>query len=1007
MPHRLFGRLRLGMWILLMLACLPLTGSSQTAASGASAMGLVEVEPAAGSRLKVAFADLFAPPLTAAARQGWLHLLEHELLYRPGFEGRYDVVAREDVRQAVTEAKLQGVLVPQTLPVLKAAINADVFVFLDMARLGRDWTLRARLYSGRTGAYLAAVRVPYTFEHLRWTEERLLVGLDAKLRPGTAPTDLMRMQPPSDVILPGALEGLDALKTACLDKRCLSQLGFLEWLQEHNPEFFERLNKNPLYLNAAYKEGEDAVSLARINMLGGNLQNAALKLKQELDAKNRRPGQDRALLEYLGRAHMALNQPQDAKQVLTRLLSMDPGNTYARWALGKLACERREWPSAFALLGPLANGATPPAPEVAQTHLTCLRDYRPDDKIAIAKAKERLMMAYLHDGDVVHANALALERLDQEVSRATLDAIHYTILSDADLKNVATILGQRSIVHDDLEAVLLWRLSQLRWEDGHRDEAPALLESAVKLAPHDARVLEDAAWQALERQHNPIGADKYLGMLPEAACPPFLATLVALANKQDERALELLQHAAWPPELAYERARLTALTQAARQNWLGAREALTQAEALYRGGEELTALKAEQKALVPDEAERQTAAAESRLLEGAPLALGTHENDVFATDYARMLAPLPLVGFDTKGAIKGLGRVAVLRADPPPPSAHATLLDLFLERKPGRLADEWQGVLAERYHALDTAAGEATYRAKLTRRLDQPFEPKSKSELLTLASSLGADSLILVSTQSHPEPKTETAAVSVQILLYDGVGQNVFVIQHTRSEPFFSLYRFNMNWIIAPLILLVLLGFSLFFFYRAMAHWANPLARARHLAKHRHFLKAAQVLERHGYIQDGLAMRGHHHASEQNYLLALDAFYRARDFTNAQVALKFCPDNAQADQLAAELFFLQRDYERAEHYYRRLKSLPGLAKIAEARHDAMRAARIMGQYYFEAGNYAAAVAEYTKVNDHERAGLVLFHAENYREAALKFKQAGNEKMYKKCLLRLGIKAEGT
>ena len=526
-PQR-FSGFFLGVGLLLTLGlCSPLYAQENRELSLQPPLGGIPVQADTSQRLRVAVIDFFAPPLSSELRAGWLQWVEHELSYRQGFEGLFDVISRAelgDVLSKLDSAKTRH-FSPLDIPAVKTTLNADWLLFIDLALNGREWTLRTRIYNGRSGAYFDSLSFPYLFGNLSLTAERLVLGLRAKLRLESKPFDPLKIVSSESSLLPESLFSLDAILTSCAAGHCLQNLATFETLAEHNPEFLRELLKNPLLLTASYKEADDPLRTARLNLLENNPHEASIKLRSELENKGKRKSgaNDATLLYWLGRAYLAKEQPLDAKDIFARLVALDPRQRYARYALARNACRKGESQAALAQYVPLIATARTfeDAPSWVQGYVECLRAQKPaeGDK-TLNEAMTLLADSYARIGDIRHADALRIELLDTRLERGALEAIDLAALEELERRNLASIIDRRTIQHDENEALILWKLAALRWLDGRSDEALTLLDASLKLDPKSRGALEQGTWESLERGKDAVLAQRYFERIPEAQRGP-------------------------------------------------------------------------------------------------------------------------------------------------------------------------------------------------------------------------------------------------------------------------------------------------------------------------------------------------------------------------------------------------------------------------------------------------------------------------------------------------------
>jgi len=204
-----------------------------------------------------------------------------------------------------------------------------------------------------------------------------------------------------------------------------------------------------------------------------------------------------------------------------------------------------------------------------------------------------------------------------------------------------------------------------------------------------------------------------------------------------------------------------------------------------------------------------------------------------------------------------------------------------------------------------------------------------------------------------------------------------------------------------PVGIIILLSLMLWWFSRATLHWSSPLEYARYLINQRNYHKAVEVLDRFGYLDDKLWVSALAFTKEGNYIKAMENFLRAKDLDNAYYLMQYCPSSTEADNLKGELFTRLGEYNRALASYHNSRNLIGISKVLAASGDDTRAVRVMAQYYLETKNPMAAIEQYKKILDYDRAALVFYHYQRYEEAAELFEKSNNYDMMEKCRKRMG------
>lgn len=969
-------------------------------ASGFEApVGVTDLLAGDQQRTRVALVEFSSPRLASERGKGILGYLEHNLMFRPGYEGKYTVSGYDEVAPLIRRELPGTRLDPLSLSVIKPLISKDFLVFGDERLQGRNWVWRLRVFNGRSGAFVSSVEAPLYEAHLSWTLGELLAGLHAILQNQT-PSPAARVAP-RDTILGRSLDLLPKLKEECLAGRCLARLDSFEWIQQHDPDVFTSLMRNPLFLNALHKEATTPQDFARIGMLQGNHMDVALRMEALL-SETRQRNLRIAYLTLLGQASVHLGRPENAFQAFDELHNVDRANADALWGLAWVHQQRNRCEQALELLEPLQR-RFPDRVDVLELLISCHLHMKRQDRAWPYKAA--LARALSAQGQHMAANSLYMELLDNDFQWGWMGALVIPLLPPLELKSLATMLNQHGVANRKEEVDLFLAMAQVKKAEGNQAEAGRVLQGLIQLAPDNPIVLEHAVWHELEHGRDLTRAREWFAAIPARQRNPLQEGLLWEASKNPTEALSAWERGRFPASWRLEVLLHQANSHVALGNHARALALLDQALAIDRGREEIHEQLREIHGATgsPDKASQAEAALMQ--LRGRAYDSARYESHLLGTDYGGLILPHPLVSVGQGGRVEGMGKVLVLSGNPlnPKPDWKERLRPLFpyLPRVPDQVAEEIRLALSERYEVVENRQAELAFRERLHPRHDQSQTRYSKSELMQLGNTLGADSLFVVRTEELPQLSRNNLDIRVDLYFYDSVANAVYRTSVARSLPYFAVYRFNTVLIAIPLALLVLLVLALARFHRTTRHLQNPLLHAGYLIRQKNYRRAADVLEKNGYIRDSLAMRGHQFFRQQDYVRALDAFYHAKDMENAELCLPLCPDSEEVNTLAADLFFQQRQYDRAEHYYRKTRNLLGMAKIYEARGKQKKAARVRGQYYFERNNPVAAIEEYRRVGDFDRAGFVFFYHGKYKEAAAMFRQGNNEEMYRKSMLRMG------
>ena len=965
--------------------------------------GTIELVPVKGQSPRVALVDFFTENRSANFSESVLQIIEHDLMFRTGYQGRYDVLNRDELKALIKKELKRNLTSPLDVHLLKRLLNVDYFVFLDERLHNRDWQWVLRVYNARSGAFVESATVPFTQYHLRWTLDRLLQHIDKIL---FGPVDRkVNQKAPKEVLLERSLLNLPRFNKACGNNRCLSMLNDFEWIRKNNPEFFISLMRNPLYFNSLHKEATRSVDFARIDFLEDNPMEVSVRLVTELNKTRSRKSRIR-YLELIEKAMLEMERPGKANEFLVKLREIDPKNLLADYAQGWLAFTRKQYPEGAKYL---RNYVKRRPEDIAALKIFIKTLLNSNQLEEVWKVKAELVKQTERIGNFLEANDLYLELLDHEFTMEILNKINIVLLSDMDRKRLATMLNQYGIVHDANEGDVFRKIADVTQFEGKMDEARRVINGALQIDPDNINLIEMSVWDSILRKGDFANAQGLLDQLPVKSRDPYMEALLFEKSKQYDKAINIWKRTKWKNGWKYESSIKIAALLHKLNKQDEALKAVQKSQNVYNGREDLFELLSTIYEKTGKRELAKHAKASAWQLAGRRMDFSKDKGHLFFADYLQLLMPFPLTGRDEAEHVSSVGKVIILDGTPLVEKEglkkYLDYVSPYKKSHSGRLVREIKQVISQRYEIVENAGVEEQFRKRLNQTIDGSKTRYTKEELLELASNLGADSAFIIHSDEFPEMDRDLLEISLHIYFYDGVSNEVFMTGFTRTFPFFKIYKFNRLLIAGPVLLLIILFLIYLKFARLTKFWRDPIMHANHLTAHKNYYRAAEILERHGYLEDHLMLLGHHYAYTNNHAKALETFVRARDFDNALIALKGCPDTDEVNNIAADFFFQQKNYEQAAQYYYRTKNLLGLKKIYESNGDAKKAGRIMGQYYFENNNPISAIEEYRKVGAYNEAGIVFFYYRKFKEALMMFRQAKNKDMYKKCKMMMGERSD--
>ncbi len=967
--------------------------------------GMVELSSDSPQKITLAFLDFISPRRDRAELDGWVYLFAHDLQYRGLGRGSHKLHALDFDEMRGLFRKELGVstVTPAQMMALADLLSTDYAVYIDERLTLDGWVWCVRVYNGRSGAYLARTDIPVIEEHWRWMADHVLHAIGSVLLPmGEALPE--SGEAPAEALLLDSVKRFGRIVPACQKGQCLTVLDDLEWIGLNNREFSDSLQRDPVYLNMLMREADDPVSLARIGLWAGNAFDVLLRIENLL--KNTKDRKMRVrLLELAIEAAVALGQGEKAEKLGLDLKAIDVANPLVNAALGVGLQMRERCREAMPYLM-RASGKTRLYPQVLDAQMVCCRDQEQPEQLW--KSKERLAdYSFALENFPVTAPRY-LELLDHDFQTKFLNRIPTRILSRYDRRNLSTLLNQKGAVHVKNDAEVFRRLAELMLLEKRYDEADRILRGALQVYPQNSALVLLAVREAIKTKEGVVRAQRLMEGLKEHDREPLLQLRLMKETGQNKAALDLIDQTDWPAGWADELVIIRAGFLMRAEKYSQAAERLERLKQAQPEREDVAWMLADAYEQLGRDKDETAVRALAWLLGGKPLPEVGEER--FANlDYAGLILPHPLVRSRGAGKLEAIGSVILLDG-----SGNVCLendcklkqlLRMYVPQEEGRTLHDVLELLKTRYTVVESEIAQTSFKERVFDESTQPFKRWSNQDLVEFASTLNVEGLFILKTEDSLDLETETLEKRTQLFFFDATMNRGYATGNRHEIELFSVYRFNSLYMIVPLLVILIMLYLMWEFRRIMQHWGSPVLKAQYLIAHKNFRKAADVMERFGYTDDAANLRAHAQMNQGHSDEALELFMQSRDYENALVVLKYCSDSPAVQATAAELYFIRKDYERAEAYYRKTRNLIGIAKVNEALGRKEMAARVLGQYYFESANPMAAIEEYRKIEDYDSIGMVYFYYHKFKHAAVMFQQSGNDEMAKKCLLRQGVKAK--
>jgi len=961
-----------------------------------SPQGTINLIENSSDKVKLSFVDFFTTRLDEKFTNGVIQVLEHDFMYRPGFQKNFDVLPHEELNDIVRKEFPNEKLTPFSAPKLKSFLDIDYLIFIDERLEDKTWFWNIRIYSARSGVFVTDAKVEYRDYHLRWTLDDLIKTIKNIVNPDNSSE--LSSKATSEILLAESVRKFSDIKQDCEKANCLQNLDDFEWIQKYNPDFLESINRNDFYLNILYKEAKNPIDFARISFLANNPLQGSLKLELQLD-KIRYSKKRMQALRLISRSAVETNRQSKAKESSDMLISMSRYDETALFTRAWGFKQNKELPEAINILETILK-RNPKNRKAAELLINCysIRGNK-EDEDNIRATKQIISQELYNMGNMVESSLIFIELLDHNFNMKTLSKIAIPLLSANDRKSLATMLNQQALSMGVNEAEIYYQMAKLKLLEKEYVEANTVISGALQQFPKNKKLIELTIWDELTRKKGAIHAQRLLERLPSYNQHPFLKANILEKLGKYKQAENIWAKTIWPKGWFFESLIKQANLQFKQKNYKQALKSIEKAEKIYNSREELVKLKTDALKILQKNKLAEESQIEVWQLSGKTIKVHNLKDHLFFTSYKQLIAPHPIASFNGK-KLKLPEKTIILNATVPEKKDSLYFLKSYIPKEKNRLINELKTVLLERYNLVDNSEQEAIFRKHLDVE-DPGYKARyNKSDLLELMGKLGTNSAFLVNYLETPILSESMLKVEVKLYYFDGISNSIYLTSAERTVPFFEVYKFNIYIAAIPAALFLILLVAFFHFSRM----TKPLSFAQHLINNKSYAKAAQVLERFGYQQDHRRIIAHIFASKRNYLKAYENFVLGKDFDNAVIALKGCPDSGEINNTAAEMFLQLKEYDKAAHFYKRNKNLLGLAKVRSAQGHKQNAAKIMGQYYFENNNPMAAIEEFRKIGEYERAGLVLFYHRKYQEAAVMFRQSSNKEMYRKSLMRAGEKA---
>jgi|GEM_PF-4801442 len=965
-----------------------------------SALGVEIIEPGGGldlnhgddSRLRLAFMSFTSPVRDEDEREGWLLLLQSELTSRDGYEGRYEVVPRNEWKDLVLKATGSENIWPAKISTVNELVSVDYILFLNERWTHDGWIWLLRVYNGRSGAFVFESRIPVTNDHSWWMLDRFLFSVES-LKSKNGELDTINVPCPLKHLPAGELKKLTAIFNDCRLGECGKWLDQLHTWSLTEPDLAQALMSNSMFSTQLMKQASNPYDVARVNRLSGERMEAKKGLDNSLP-EIQEPGQRLAHLLLLARLAIETERPDEAKQYYEQAELISPNNTEIDLGLAEILSAKGDCSGALARYAKAEVNTQFRTASFTGESICLSQIGQIQQSVA---AKERLAAWLDAIGRHREATEIWAELLQVDFTFKWLKHLRFHLLQKNLRESFENVMTRFSIREDEESMGLLKKLAALLDMAGKYDDADRVRRSALHTVPEDPDFINEVAWHAVTRKKQAVEAKSFLEKLPVLKRDRYTEALVDESLESWDRTLKIIKETKWSEGVDIE-------------------AALVGLRVLEKMGEGLLVMRECDKwnALYPEREEFLLAKGRIENASGSekftsPGLLAAWQTAGYRVDesvfgrlinrdvFEHMISPHPLASHDALGNLMSPGRVLLVQGEKKGRTANwYDALQVYVPQKDYMLLKELDNLMDDRYQLLTDEV--------IRREMENKFSNMvrmTKSNLADMALAAGVDSIFMLIYDPQADQQLKHVSISMRLYFYDGKTGTIFRTSAVSDAPFFSYYKFNKSWLFLPGGFMIFLLLFFLWFKRATLHMSSPLAYARYLIKQRNYHKAVQVLEKYGFLDDKLWVSGLAYMKEGNPEKAMESFLRAKDLENAYFVMQFCQNSADVENMKGELFLRMGEFNRSIAAYHTARNLIGISRVLSASGDETKAARVMAQYYLESKNPIAAIGQYKRIKDYERAGQVFYHYQKYEEAAELFEKCGNYDMTERCRKRMG------